>query len=436
MKKLTFTFISLLLLLTSCSNNEEIIENDKETMALNSSTPNVLLIIADDMGIDATPGFELGDEKPNMPTISNLQQNGITYTNTWSNPVCSPTRAGILTGKYGFNTNVLNAGDQLNTNEISIQNTVKQSSTYKTAVIGKWHLSDDPNHPNDMGIDYYAGSLPGGLRAYNDWTLTVNGLNTPESSYATTKYTDLAIDWIKTQDQPWFLWLAHNTPHTPFHLPPNDLHNRNNLPNDQASINSNPRPYYFAMIEAMDKEIGRLLESFDKETLENTLIIFVGDNGTPSTVSQAYNSRRTKGSIFQGGIHVPLIVSGGAVTKKNTTDDSLINTVDLFATIAEATGSSIFETNESISFKTTFSEKNANSRSYNYSEIGTNNETVTKAIRSKTHKYILFGDNTEALYNLENDPLENINLLNENRLPLNNNDKQQLDDLKTALSDI
>ena len=151
------------------------------------------------------------------------------------------------------------------------------------------------------------------------------------------------------------------------------------------------------MIEAMDTEIGRLIESIGSNVLNNTTIIFVGDNGTPNQVAQQYNPRRVKGTLYNGGINVPMIVSGNKVTRSNDSDDSLINTTDLYSTVAELCGIENSDVFDSKSFVDLFnSNSSSNSRDYIYSELG-NNEY---AIRNSTHKYIHFEDGTEALFNL------------------------------------
>jgi arylsulfatase A-like enzyme len=244
--------------------------------------------------------------------------------------------------------------------------------------------------------------------------------------YATTKLTNEAIDWINNQDSEWFMWLAYNAPHTPFHLPPNDLHSQGQLLTDQASIDSNPLPYYLAMIEAVDSEMGRLFNSISEEELANTTIIFIGDNGTTSQVVQQYNSNRAKGSLYNGGINVPMIISGNQVNRFNQDEDALINTTDLFTTITELCGVNNQNIHDSKSFISLLTSSfNSNSREYIYSEIG--NESYT--IRNSTHKYIHFEDGSEALYNLNNNQFEFPNLLNENQLPLseiNNSNKVEL----------
>ena len=402
------------------------------------TAPNILLIIADDMGLDACPGYDVGGIKPNMPTLQSLIQSGIRFNNLWSNPTCSPTRASIITGKYGFRTGVSRVGDDLATTEKSLFSLLdeKTNNTYSHAVIGKWHLSTDVNHTNDMGVGYYAGLLSGAVKSYWNWDLTRNGQTTASTQYTTTHFTDLAIDWVSTQTKPWFLWLAYNAPHTPFHLPPDDLHYQGDLPSDEASIEANPLPYYMAMLEALDSELGRLLNTLSEEARANTVVIFIGDNGSPNQVTQEYNSQRVKGSLYQGGVNVPLIVSGKGVTRMNQTEDALISTTDLFSTIVDLAGTGITQMHDSESFKSLLSSGHMESREYVYSEIGHADGLSSYAIRNSTHKYIYFQEGSEALYNLSLNPFEKPNLLHENQLPLSATDEAMKMELLEALKGI
>ncbi len=436
-----YLWLLILISFSACSNDNDIQANNEDNINVpeeNKKKPNILLIIADDMGLDACPGYNIGYEKPSMPTLENLMNNGIKFTNVWSNPTCTPTRATILTGKYGFRTNVIQVDDVLSTSEISIQKYLNQhlSNQYTNAVIGKWHLSKDTNHPENMGINYYAGSLSGGLKNYWDWNLTENGQTTASAEYTTSKYTDLAINWVEDQTQPWFLWLAYNAPHEPFHLPPNELHFQGELPTDEASIEANPLPYYLAMLEAMDTEIGRLLNSMSSEEKENTVIIFVGDNGTPNQVVQEYNSKRAKGSLYKGGINVPMIISGNNITRLNETEDALINLSDLYTTIANIAGVNVSYINDSYSFNDLLSVSTEGVREYLYSEAGENLNYLNKTIRNNTHKYILFEDGSESLFDLSKEPLETKDLLKPKNLPLSDNDNKMKVELVQKLAEI
>ncbi|WP_299121265.1 sulfatase-like hydrolase/transferase [uncultured Tenacibaculum sp.] len=435
-RMLFFAVVSFFII--SCSSSDSIVnENPDGNPTQNESAPNILFVIADDMGLDATPGYSIGNQKPTMPNLQNLINSGVRFNNAWSNPTCSPTRASIITGKYGIRNGVLKVDDPLSTSEVALQDYIKSnaSNSYSSAVIGKWHLSKNANHPNNMGIDYYAGPLSGGLQSYTNWNLTINGQTQTSTEYATTKVTDLAIDWVKDQTKPWFLWLAYNAPHTPFHLPPNDLHSQGALPSDQASIDANPLPYYLAMIEAMDSEYGRLLSSMSQEVRDNTIIIFIGDNGTPNQVLQGY--KKGKGTIFQGGINIPMIIGGKGVTRFNQTEDALINLTDLFATIADIAGVSVSSIHDSRSFKSLLTQNtNDNSRDYTFIEDGNDDGTVDYTIRNATHKYILYNDGSEALFNLASDPLENTNFMNANQLPLSAANSAMKDELLAKLTEI
>lgn len=431
MKQFHNILLFTVLILFACKKEES-------APAESQTAPNIILVIADDMGLDACPGYEVGSIKPNMPTLQSLIESGIRFNNLWSNPTCSPTRASILTGKYGFRTGVSRVGDELSTTEKSVFTLLdeKTNNTYSHAVIGKWHLSTDANHPNNMGVGHYAGLISGAVQSYWNWDLTTNGHTATSTQYTTTQFTDLAIDWVSTQTQPWFLWLSYNAPHTPFHLPPNDLHYQGALPSDDASIEANPIPYYMAMLESVDTEMGRLLNTLSDEERANTVVIFIGDNGSPNQVAQEYNSQRVKGSLYQGGVNVPLIVAGKGVTRMNQTEDALISTTDLFSTIADLAGTGIAKMHDSESFKSLLSSGNMESREYVYSEIGHADGLSSYTIRNSTHKYIYFQEGSEALYNLSLNPFEKPNLLHENQLPLSATDEAMKMELLEALKGI
>ncbi|MEO1011213.1 MAG: sulfatase-like hydrolase/transferase [Bacteroidota bacterium] len=428
--------------LTTAENetNLEQVANDNETAedANDTSSPNILLIIADDMGLDATPGYDVGTQKPNMPNLQSMVSNGLTFINVWTYPICSPTRASILTGKYGFRTNVLAVDDPLATSEVSLQSYLDQNtvSTYGHAVIGKWHLSRNVDHPEAMAVSHFAGFFGGGVQDYFNWSLVENGSSSTSTDYTTTKLTDMAIDWVEVQTKPWFLWLAYNAPHTPFHLPPADLHAQVGLSDNQANIDAEPLPYYLASLEAMDAEIGRLLASLSQEEKDNTVIIFLGDNGTPNQVAQEYPDRRVKGTLYQGGIHVPMIISGALVERKGETEAALIGSTDLFASIAEIAGADVQEIEDSISFIGLLKDPNAMQRELVYTEVGNDSGGVHQTIRNATHKYILFADGSESLYDLSTDPFERNDLLHADQLPLSSADRTKMDRLINGLAEI
>ena len=172
--------------------------------------PNILLVISDDLGLDASSGYQVGTDLPVTPTLDALAANGLIFDNAWSSPLCSPTRATILTGRYGIHTKVLKPDDPIDLMETSLQSSIDTNvaNTYSHAVIGKWHLSGPDNggvdNPNLMGIEHYAGLIRGGVQDYFDWEMVENGRESQSGIYTTTAFADLAIDWVSEQEEPWF----------------------------------------------------------------------------------------------------------------------------------------------------------------------------------------------------------------------------------------
>lgn len=380
------------------------------------SSPNILFIISDDQGLDASAQYDLTHDLPDTPTLDTLAAQGITFDNMWVTPACSTTRATIITGKYGINSGVESLPANLSTDQITLQQYLKSNSAtsqYQSAVFGKWHLATGNNierHPNDLGIDHYAGNLQN-LDDYYDWSLTTNGVTESVGEYHSTKITDLASDWIQDQSAPWFAWVAYSAPHTPFHLPPSSLHNRD-LIGTEDDISANKRAYYLAAIEAMDAEIGRLLASLDDDTRANTLIIYIGDNGTPQGVidAEAYSSTHAKGSLYQGGIATPFIVSGAGVERSNEREPALVTATDLFATIVNIAGSNITQINDSKSFKSLLTSSNNYEQRYVYTAYQSD-DVSGWATRSDDYKLIEFKDGSQALYSLQTSFAETDNLL-------------------------
>jgi len=243
----------LLLLLICCFYNIPSIISQT-----NPSQPNILLIVADDLGVDAANGYQNSAILPNTPHLDSLRGAGLTFMNAWATPKCTPTRATIMSGKYGVKTGVTNTPGNLDASHTSIFNALsaQTGNAYADAVIGKWHISQpvDYNHPSQLGIDYYAGSFSSQVADYYNWEKVHNdGTTSMETTYATTDITDEAINWVNAQNQPWFLWLAHVAPHGPFHIPPAALYTSTRTNNNQRK--------YMTMIEAMDYEIGRLFDN-------------------------------------------------------------------------------------------------------------------------------------------------------------------------------
>ncbi len=369
--------------------------------------PNILLIIADDMGIDALNGYHNSQLLPNTPNLDALRAQGLTFENVWAAPQCTPTRAAIMSGKYGIKTGVTRAPGHLDPNlHISIfrELATQTANTYADALIGKWHVSPagDYTAMTQHGVDFYTGSFDGEVSDYYNWERLENGIETQDTTYVTTAITGDATDWINAQTQPWFLWWAHIAPHSPFHTPPDSMY-------VLGGNNSDTRNYMRA-IEAMDFSIGKLLDSIPQAVLDNTVIIFIGDNGTPNGPLQNYPTGRGKGTLYQGALNVPMIVSGAGVTRTGERENALVHATDIYATILEIGGANLpGGMYNSLSFKHKLDNSAGDERTYNYIEYSRAPENGW-AIRDAQYKYIEFDDGRREFYDLLTDSFELVNL--------------------------
>jgi arylsulfatase A-like enzyme len=388
------------------------------TPLTDKSQTNILLIIADDQGLDSSNQYSYSQDRPRTPTLDALATSGIVFDNLWATPSCTTTRGSLITGQHGVHSGISFVPAVMNTSTNTLQRYLRSntaSASYQTAVIGKWHLGGaNPanSHPTDSGVGYYAGNITGVLSDYYSWPLVENGVDTISTVYHTTKITDLALNWVSKQTQPWFLWLAYSAPHDPFHLPPAGLHSRTTLTGTTTDIAARRREYYLAAIEAMDSEIGRLLSTMSAETRANTLILYIGDNGTPIQVVDAnvYMRGKSKDTLYEGGIRVPMIASGKGVSRSNARESALINTVDFYATIANLAGNSVTQVNDGYSFAALLQPGGTTARKYNYSEFRSNNMSGW-TMRNAQYKLLLNLNGVQELYDLSKDLKEQTNLL-------------------------
>ncbi len=332
--------------------------------------PNILIILADDMGVDqvgcyaqAYPGLPL---VPCTPNIDQLAASGLRFTNAWSNPVCSPTRAMLMTGKRATATGVGNItlADLVSAENVGLQvdeDTIASILPgYSRAVTGKWHLSDPGQdgttfqHPLQLGFETFTGLLYWVETDYADWTKTISppGVQAPNYNvYVTTDTTHDALSRIALMREPWLLYVPFLASHSPNHCP-------TDYGFDPADCQSGPCPLSWcqdcplllsdvlcsifgadacqtrAMGHALDSRIGQLLAAID---LDDTAVIFASDNGTPEeAVVLPFDPLHAKGTLYQGGINVPLIVRapGGAQGVRH----ELVSMSDVFMTVTDLAG--------------------------------------------------------------------------------------------------
>jgi arylsulfatase A-like enzyme len=421
--------------------------------ALPTQTPNILLVIADDLGADVAPCMAAAEHRVPMPHVEALCARGVVFEHAWSNPTCSPTRATILTGRYSFRTGV---GQQMQGNstpalpqgEVALPQVL--APPYASAAIGKWHLANTSNggaaHPESTGFDHYAGLMIGAHRDYYNWERTEDRQQTSVTDYSTTRMTNDAITWLDAQptDQPWFLWLAYTAPHTPMHLPPEGLHSQTGLTGQRQHVRQNGKLYYRAVAEALDTELGRLLDHLGPETLANTWVIFVGDNGTAGQLVPAPRTRdNAKGTLYEGGIHVPLVIAGPGLEQPGRRINAPVNLADLHSTIGELSGTprgnieGINRVVDSVSLVPYLKEVDAQAqRAWVYSEIfgpTIDEARAGRTLRNARYKIIRFDQGGTAFFDLEADPGETTNLTPDNRTPEQN---AAFDELNHALVDL
>lgn len=396
---------------------------------------NVILIIADDLGTDYFGFNEDHVDTVDVPNIRKLLSKGVRFKNLMSNPVCSSTRTTILTGRYSFRTGVggivggTGGSNQIDTSEMTIPKLLKMfNPAIAKADIGKWHLNQ-PNPainlqaPLILGYDHFEGPFIGQLPSYTNWTKYTNGISSTVTNYATTENVNNAVSWLKSisPSNPFFLWLAFNAPHEPLHLPPAGLHSYTSLNGTPANINAQPKEYFKAMTQAMDHEMGRLFDSLQAmNKLDSTDIIFIGDNGNTQRTAQIANLDKAKGTVYQYGVHVPMIISGPSVSNPGRSSEILVNTTDIFATILELMGHTSWSNQiplnkpvDSKSIMPIIKNQNTTIRPWSFAEIFkiTSDSSDGKAMRNMDYKLIKFDYGAEEFYNLALDPSENTNLL-------------------------
>lgn len=403
---------------------------------------NILLLIADDFGLDVASFYPVGPRRqttpppPPMPHLVALAQRGVIFTRVWASPWCSPTRAQILTGRHNFRTGIgrPNTSDlpPLSTGEVILPElfTAVLGHTYLTANLGKWHLSSGASDPNDHGWQHYAGGHPdlGRLPSYFTWPKTIDGVTSTSTTYATTDTVDetlAAIARARAEGKRFLAWTAFNAPHDPYHTPPAALHPTTPLPPTGATN----RARFAAMVEALDTEIGRLLGAI---SLADTTVIFTGDNGTAGSVIAApYSPAKAKGTMYEGGVRVPLLVAGAAVASPNRKVAALVSAVDLFPTILALAGigPARVPRNDGVSLMPYLkAQAHPSPRTWLYGEqfVRSFDTAWQRAARDSRYKLIERQDGSREFYDLGTDALETRNLLES---PLTSGQRSALDRL-------
>ena len=315
-----------------------------QSLASTASQPNIVIFYADDLGWGELGCQGFTKDIP-TPHIDSLAKNGLRFTNGYvAATYCSPSRAGLLTGRYptrfGHEFNSVANAVGLRSDQTTLATRLKALG-YATAAVGKWHLGSQPeNRPTRRGFDEFYGTLnntpffrPTGFidsRLSND----VQAVTDPDF-YTTDAYAERAVDWIgKNKDKPWFLYLPFNAQHAPLQAPKKYLERF-------PKITDEKRQLFAAMMAGMDDAIGRVMGSIRELGLEeNTLVLFIADNGGPtaSTTSKNGPLRGFKMTTFEGGPRVPYIAQWKGKIPAGKTYDLPVMNLDVLPTAIAAAG--------------------------------------------------------------------------------------------------
>ncbi len=409
--------------------------------------PNFLIILCDDLGYGDL-GFN-GSKEIFTPNLDKLASNGVIMKNGYvTHPYCGPSRAGLLTGRYqarfGLEINVTYSPYDLHsgvpTEEKLFSERLKPAG-YTTAAFGKWHAgASAPYHPNNRGFDHFYGFLSGGHEYFpaNVSTtfplLLANGKphysanegcmlplsrnnNAGEfNEYLTTALSRDAANFIKEADKPFLMYMAYNAPHAPLQAPKETIAKYSHIKNPQ-------RRTYAAMIDKMDEGVGMLVDALKESgKFDNTLIFFLSDNGgvTPKKGHEnenwAFNGpfRKGKGSMLEGGSHVPFFVHWPAGIKNpGTTFDGLVSSLDIAATtVALGQGDTSGKPLDGVNLAPYLSGEKSGSP---HDALYWRTDGDAWCIRTPTMKFLRenWGGSEPEMYDMVNDPYETKNIINE-----------------------
>jgi len=321
------------------------------------SRPNIVVIMPDDQGY-GDHGVT-GNSVIRTPNIDALAQGSASMSDFYVCPVCSPTRASLMTGRYHYRTRVVDTfkgRSMMEPEEVTVAE-VLQDSGYATGIFGKWHLGDNyPLRPDDQGFDESYIHRGGGLaqpsepiennKRYTNPILFENGKQVETEGYCTDLYFDAAIRFIdrcKQNGKPFFVYLPTNAPHGPYHDVPEELYEyyktvdlKSIMVGKKGNVDQLAR--IAAMIENVDQNIGKLDQHLKEQGLfDNTMVVYLVDNG-PNSMRFAGPFRGMKATVHEGGIRSPFFVRWPDRLRPGTVSDRIAAHIDLLPTIAEAAG--------------------------------------------------------------------------------------------------
>lgn len=400
--------------------------------------PNIILIYTDDQGYGDI-GYT-GNPYIKTPVLDSLANTGIKFNNFYVSPVCTPSRASLMTGRYSIRTGVFdtfNGGAIMDTDEVTLAEVLRENG-YSTGIFGKWHLGDNyPTRPADQGFDYTYVHKGGGIgqpgdpdnyyaadSSYFDPVIHRNGLPVKTQGYCSDVFTDELVRFLEAkQGKPFFAYLAFNAPHDPLQVPIEYLRQYDDLDSlvgeEGSDWNMRAAKRVYGMITNIDDNIGRILSALKRTgEMDNTMIFFISDNGHRGHRYTA-GLRGSKTTVYEGGIKVPAFVNYKP-WGSNEIDTRLAH-LDVLPTLMEFTGLSDPGNLDGASFLPIISGSEPPSvfhdRALYYQwHRGFPEADDNAAIRKGDYKLVInaWGGNAgKELFDISTDPGETNNLINE-----------------------
>lgn len=405
------------------------LENNRSEVRLNTPNKslNIILILADDLGYEI-PTYT-GGQSYQTPNIDALAASGMQFTQCRAMPLCSPSRFEILTGKYNFRNYLEDSWGSLDPNEETIATMLKRRG-YSTCIAGKWQLNGGDASIKSLGFDDYCVTLPylsddsleelkplfyKNPNVYQDGAF-LNDAAT-KNKYGEDITRGFLFSFITAhKNDNFFAYWTPNLVHKPFCPTPDNPEFANWQP--KVSGPSSDSIFFPSMVAYLDKEIGMLKDTLTKlKLINNTLILFVGDNGTTKDITsifQGYPFKGDKDNSTEAGIHVPFIASLPNLIKPSSIDNSLIDLSDFFVTIADIAGVknlSIYDTLDGVSFATNLIGKKRQTRQWSYFYYMDNRRKkdeieITKWAQDSIYKTYKTKTGSFEFYNFITDPKE------------------------------
>ncbi|MFW5761911.1 MAG: arylsulfatase, partial [Cyclobacteriaceae bacterium] len=318
-------YLICFLLLMACDQQNNAVENNQ------NQSPNVVIILTDDQGWGDVHAH--GNDSLQTPTLDFLAQNSQNFDRFYVSPVCAPTRAAMLTGRYPARTGVTgvtNREEVMRAEEVTLAE-ILQYNGYATGMFGKWHNGEQyPNNPLGQGFNHFFGFTAGHWNNYFNTTLNYNGKMVPTEGYITDLLTDSALVFIdKNQDTPFLCYLAYNTPHSPFQVPEQYFQKYKAMGFDDKNAS------VYGMVENIDDNVGRVVDQLENLNLiQNTILIFFTDNG-PNGHRYNGSMKGVKGWVDEGGIRVPFYLYYPGVYNSPRMIKNIAGHIDILPTVLE-----------------------------------------------------------------------------------------------------